>query len=97
MKAIRSILYTECVSSSPASATGTSVERAREDELDRSVTVLKLRDARERIRAREGRRESRKALGVAGTWLAARSGRTEGLKNVETFRSENELGAREIP
>lgn len=96
MKTIRSILYTECVSpSSPASATGMSVERSREDDLDRSVTVLKLRDARERIRAREGCRESRKAFGVAGTWFAARSGRTEGLKKAKTFLSENELGARD--
>ncbi len=35
----------------------------REDELDRSVTVFKLRAARERIRAREGRCETRKAFG----------------------------------
>lgn len=38
-------------------------EFMREDELDRCVTVLKLRATRERIREREMRCEDRKAFG----------------------------------
>ena len=41
------------------------VECMREDELDRCVMAFKLRAARERIRAREGRGEGRKAFGGA--------------------------------
>jgi hypothetical protein len=66
----------------------------REDELDRCVTVLKLRATRERIRAREGHSEGRKEFG--GSLLAARIGRMEAVKRIETFRSEKDSSAREI-
>ena len=68
----------------------------REDELDRCVTVFKLRAVRERIRAREGCGEGRKEFGGTGILLAARMGRIEAVKRTETFRSEKDLSAWEI-
>jgi hypothetical protein len=65
----------------------------REDEFDRCVTVFKLRDARERIRAREGRLEGRKAFGDTP---GERIGRMEAMKRIETFRSETDLNVQGI-
>jgi hypothetical protein len=69
---------------------------AREDEFDRCVTDLKLRAARERIRAREERGEGQRAFGGSPPAGKKPLDRILDLRRADAHRFRLSLGSQEL-